>query len=82
MLASPIFERLVAQKWSAECRRHGVDYPAPKRDAIKGARPLCPLASQRESRARVKKRTRAQQNALLACDDASNREPFRYFRIE
>ena len=30
-------ERLVAQKWSAECRRHGVDYPAPKRDAIKRA---------------------------------------------
>jgi hypothetical protein len=28
---------LVAQKWSAECRRHGVDYPAPKRDAIKRA---------------------------------------------
>jgi hypothetical protein len=30
-------ERLVEQKWSAECRRYDVNYPAPKRDAIKRA---------------------------------------------
>ena len=30
-------ERLVAQKWPAECRRHSVNYPPPKRDAVKRA---------------------------------------------
>ena len=30
-------ERLVEQKWAEECRRHRVNYPAPKRDAVKRA---------------------------------------------
>jgi hypothetical protein len=30
-------ERLVESKWLAECKRRGVNYPAPKRDAIKRA---------------------------------------------
>jgi len=30
-------ERLIEKEWPAECKRRGVSYPAPKRDAVKRA---------------------------------------------
>ena len=36
-IGSADLERLVESKWPAECQRRGVNYPAPKRDAIKRA---------------------------------------------